>query len=105
MASSTGLTINKATYGRSKKGKNSLKNDFAGDIAYLIKVLNGDKYAAFKKTITENWVGSDATDFLNDIEKTRKALQSKLNSLKTKFDGAINADATQFASFQSKNVK
>lgn len=105
MAKSTGLTIGKATYGRSSSGKAKLKNDFYGDIDNLIKVLNGDKYAAFKKTITQNWTGADATDFLNDIEKTRKALESNLKSLKSKFASAIDGDAKQFSSFQSKNVK
>ena len=99
------LTMSAATYGRSTAGRTKLKNDFSGDIDNLIKILNGDKYAAFKKTIKENWVGADATDFLNDIEKSRKDLQNALNKLKTTFNGAIDADAKQFSSFQSKNVK
>lgn len=99
------LTMSAATYARSTAGRAKLKNDFAGDIDNLIKVLNGDKYAAFKKTINSNWSGADATDFLNDIDKSRRDLQKALNSLKTTFNGAIDADAKQFSSFQSKNVK
>ena len=70
-----GLAIGSATYGRSISGAKLLKNDFDGSIDYLIKVLNGDKYAAFKKTINANWVGADATDFLNDIEKNQPLFQ------------------------------
>ena len=105
MATTTGLNIGSATYARSAAGKTKLKNDFSVDIANLIKVLNGDKYAAFKKTINQNWTGADATDFLNDVEKTRKDLESKLNALKNKFNSAIDTDAKQFSSFQAKNVK
>ena len=100
-----GLTMSAATYGRSKDGRTKLKNDFNGDIDALIKVLNGDKYAAFKKTINANWVGADADDFLNDIEKSRKALEQSLKNLKNTFSGAIDADANQFRNFQAKNVK
>ena len=100
-----GLTIDGASYGRSASGAKVLKNDFAGDIDNLIKVLNGDKYASFKKTIQTYWVGADATDFLNDIEKTRADLEKKLRSLKSTFNGAVDADIKQFGSFQSKNVK
>ena len=102
---STGLSMNSATYARSTSGATKLKNDFYGDIDNLIKVLNGDKYAAFKKTINTNWTGADATDFLNDVEKTRKDLEGKLKALKTKFNSAIDADQKQFTNFQSKNIK
>ena len=100
-----GLTIDGTSYGRSASGAKVLKNDFSGDIDNLIKILNGDKYANFKKTINAYWVGADATDFLNDIEKTRKELETKLKSLKSRFNAAIDADAKQFGSFQSKNNK
>lgn len=99
------LTMSAATYARSKAGRTKLKNDFAGDIDNLIKILNGDKYAALKKTVKNNWSGADADDFLNDIEKSRKNLQKSLNTLKTTFNNAMDADAKQFSSFQSKNVK
>lgn len=101
----TTVSMTNATYARSVSGKESLINDFYGDIENLIKVLNGDKYAAFKKTIQENWTGVDADDFLADVEKTRKELQSKLTALKAKFNGAITSDAKQFLAFQDKNVK
>ncbi len=100
-----GLTIANATYGRSKAGRDKLKNDFYGDINNLISVLNGDKYRDFKRIVSQNWVGADATDFLNDVEKTRKSLESKLKALKKQFDNAIDGDAKQFSSFQSKNIK
>ena len=102
---SSGLTMSAADYGRSVSGAKKLENDFVTDIEALIKVLKGDKYADFKKTIKANWVGADATDFLNDVEKTRKNLESSLRNLKTKFNGAVSADAKQFKQFQSKNVK
>ena len=105
MATTTGLSIGSATYARSTAGKAKLKNDFSADIANLIKVLNGDKYAAFKKAINENWTGADATDFLNDVEKTRKDLEGKLNALKSKFNSALDTDSKQFSSFQAKNIK
>ena len=105
MANKKGLTISAADYGRSVNGAKKLQNDFVVDIEALIKVLNGDKYAEFKKVIKNNWVGADATDFLNDIEKTRKSLETSLRNLKTKFNGAIAADAKQFKKFQSRNVK
>lgn len=99
------LTMSAATYGRSVAGRTKLKNDFSGDIDNLIKILNGDKYAELKKVVKENWVGADADDFLNDIEKARKNLEKSLKTLKTTFNGAIDADAKQFATFQSKNVQ
>ena len=99
------LNMTSATYGRSQNGRTTLKNDFYGDIENLVKILNGDKYTTFKKTIAANWVGADATDFLNDIDKTRIQIQSKLRSLKSQFANAVDADAKQFGSFQSKNVK
>lgn len=101
----SGLTMGNATYARSVAGMKSLKTDFSGGIDYLIKVLNGDKYTAFKKTINANWVGADATDFLNDIEKTRIELEKKLKVLKTKFNAAIDADLQQFSKFQDQNKK
>lgn len=99
------LDMTNATYGRSTSGKSKLYTDFCNDIENIIKVLNGDKYATFKRTVTENWVGVDADDFMADIEKTRVELQSKLRALKTRFYVAIDNDARQFASFQQKNVK
>ena len=105
MATKTGLTIGKADYGRSKTGAKKLESDFFADIDALIKVLNGDKYAEFKKVIKNNWVGTDSTDLLNDVDKTRKNLESSLRNLKTRFSSAIAADAKQFKNFQSKNVK
>ena len=101
----TALTIGTATYGRSVKGAGSLKESFSQSIDNLVKVLNGDKYAAMKKTIQSNWVGADATDFLNDIEKTRASLEKSLKALKTKFNAAVDADSKQFTSFQAKNIK
>ena len=100
-----GLNMSGATYARSVSGSKLLKQDFAASIESLIKILNGDKYATFKKTIKQNWVGADATDFLNDVEKSRAALEKSLRTLKAKFDAAVDADAKQFSSFQSKNVK
>ena len=105
MATSGSLTMSSATYARSAAGKTKLKNDFSSDIDNLIKILNGDKYAKLVLTVHKHWAGADATDFLNDIEKTRKTLESNLRSLKSKFNNAVDADAKQFSSFQSKNVK
>ena len=102
---SAGLTISNATHGRSVEGMTDVRNDFAASIEYLIQILNGDYYATVKKTVKNNWVGTDATDFLNDIEKSRAALEKKLRELKSKFNAAIDADAKQFKNFQSKNVK
>ena len=102
---SSGLTMSNATYARSAAGKTKLKNDFYGDIDNLIKILNGDKYKSFKSTISNNWVGTDATDFLNDIDKTRGSLEKSLKALKTKFASAIDSDYRQFGSFQNKNTK
>ncbi len=100
-----GVTMNQATFARSVSGRKKLANDFSSDIENLIKILNGDKYAALKKVVNQNWTGTDATDFLNDIEKTRKSLETKLRALKNQFNSAISSDASQFAKFQSKNVK
>ena len=101
----TGITIDGATYARSAAGRAKLKNDFAGDIANMIKVLGGDKYATFKKTVNANWVGPDADDFLSDVDKTRNNLVKKLNALKTQFNAALDDDAKQFSTFQAKNIK
>ena len=103
--SSPGLAIDAATYGRSATGAKRLKAAFDTDIENLVKVLNGDKYTAFKKTVNANWVGADADDFLADIEKTRASLEKSIRALKTKFNSAVDADIQQFAKFQSKNVK
>lgn len=105
MAKATGLTIGLATHGRSSSGAVKLKNDFSGDIENLVKILNGDKYAAFKKVVSANWTGPDADDFLADIDKTRAQLVSKLRALKNQFNAAVDSDTRQFKSFQSKNVK
>ncbi len=99
------LGIDKTNYGRSASGLKVLKNDFNADIEGLVKILNGDKYAAFKKIVTDNWVGADADDFISDVEKTRADLEKSLRSLKNKFNAALDADAKQFKGFQSKNVK
>ena len=104
-SSKSNFSINKATYGRSAAGIKTLKTDFSQDIENLIKVLNGDKYAAFKKIVKNNWVGADATDFLNDVEKTRASLEKTLRTLKTKFNAAVDSDSKQFLNFQNKNVK
>ena len=99
------LAIGSATFGRSVTGAKNMKAAFAASIDNMIKVLNGDKYAAMKKTVNANWVGADADDFLADIEKTRAALQKSLNQLKTKFNAAVEADAAQFSKFQESNKK
>jgi len=105
MSDTTGLKMDGLTHARSISGSKLLKNDFSESIEGLIRVLNGDKYTTFKKTIAANWVGADATDFLNDIDKTRADLEKTLRNLKNKFTTAVDADLKQFANFQSKNVK
>ena len=100
-----GLTMDAATYARDAAGRAKLKADFNGDIQALINVCNGSKYTDMVRFIRNNWVGADADDFIADINKTRNQLISKLKTLTTVFNNAIDADAKQFASFQSKNVK
>ncbi len=100
-----GLDMGTATYARSKAGMTALKNDFDAEIQKLIKVLNGDKYAQFKRIVNQNWVGADAEDFLSDIEKTRASLQKQLLALRSTFNSAMDNDIKQFANFQKKNVK
>ena len=102
---STSVSLTDATYARSAAGIKRLQSDFSADIENLIKILNGDKYATFKKTIEQNWTGADAEDFLSDVESTRKTLETNLRELKTKFNNAMDEDAKQFAEFQARNVK
>ena len=97
------LDMDSATYARSVKGATKLYTDFSDDIDKIIKALNGSKYTDLKKVVKENWVGADATYFLNEVEKSRGTLETKLKALKTKVKGAIDADTKQFASFQSSN--
>ena len=99
------LTISDADFGRSTEGKQTLKNNFNTDINNIKKVLNGDKYKALKNTVNASWVGEDANDFLNDVEKTRADLEKKLDELKTKFNNALDEDEKQFLNFQAKNVQ
>jgi len=105
MAETNNLNMSNATYARSVSGRKKLENDFLADIENLTKILNGDKYTSLKKTVKANWVGADADDFLADIEKSRKALETNLKTLKSKFNSAVAADAKQFSSFQNKNVE
>lgn len=99
------LSLAEATYARSALEIKNLQNDFSTDIENMIKVLNGDKHTAFKKIITQNWTGPDAEKFLNDIEKTRKLLETNLRKLKGKFNSALTDDEKQFASLQEKLIK
>ena len=100
-----GLTMDAATYARDKAGREKLKSDFNGDIEALVNVCKGPKYNDLVKLVKNNWVGADATDFLNDLDKEISDLIKSLRALKTNFNTAIEADARQFASFQSKNIK
>lgn len=59
-----------------------MEKDFINDIDALIKVLNGNKYAKLKEIVNDNWIGYDATKFLNDVEKAKKDLEKKLKDLK-----------------------
>jgi SpoVK/Ycf46/Vps4 family AAA+-type ATPase len=93
------------TYGRSLSEIKKLKNDFNVEIENLIRVLNGNKYESLKKIVNANWVGNDAIDFLEDVEKTRTTLEKNLRTLKNKFNDAIEADLRQFEEFQDDNVK
>lgn len=100
-----GLTMDAATYARDAAGRSKLKSDFNGDIEALVNVCKGSKYNDLIKLVKNNWVGADATDFINDLDKEIAALIKSLRALKTEFNTAIDADAKQFASFQSKNVR
>jgi len=100
------LDMSSATYGRSTSGAKSLKEtSFASDITKIKNALNGDKYAKVKSTVKAYWVGSDADDFLNDIDKTRKEVLNQISTLQSKFNAAIDQEAKEFKSFQAKNVK
>ncbi len=100
------LDMSNATYARSTKGAKTLKEtSFASDITKIKNALNGDKYAKVKSTVKAYWVGADADDFLNDIEKTRKDVLNQISSLQSKFNTAIDQEAREFKSFQSKNVR
>ena len=100
-----GLTMSAATYARDNAGRSRLKNDFNSDIEAFVNVINGSRYTDLVKYVKANWVGADADDFLRDIDKTRADLIRDLRSLKTRFNEALEADAREFASFQSKNIK
>ncbi len=102
---SSGLTMSSATYARSTSGKKTLKNSFNEDITKMVNILNGDKYKTFKSTVSQNWVGADASDFLNDVDKTRANLAKKLKELKALFNSAMDEDDTVFNAFQAKNIK
>ena len=103
--SSSGDFFEKATYARSHAGHTKLVSDFTDSLNKLTKTLNGDKYGNFKATINANWYGPDSIDFLNDIEKTRKQLEAKINDLKVKFSEAMSNDSRQFDAFQAKNIQ
>ena len=64
------------------KGGILVEKEFIKEIDALIKVLNGNKYTKLKDTVNENWIGHDATKFLNDIEKAKKDLEKNLKKLK-----------------------
>ena len=94
------------TYARSATGAKTLKNTaFASDIARIRKTLDESHLNNLKKVVHEYWQGADAEDFLNDINKTRTTILSKINTLDKQFDAAIDAEAKEFASFQTKNIK
>ena len=59
-----------------------MEKEFINDIDTLIKILNGNKYKQIKDSVNANWIGNDATKFLNDIEKSKKDLEKKLKALK-----------------------
>ncbi len=100
------LDMSNATYARSTSGAKTLKEtSFAKDITKIKNALNGDKFSKVKSAVKANWVGADADDFINDIEKTRKDVLTQINSLQSKFNTAIDQEAKEFSSFQAKNVK
>lgn len=100
------LDMSNATYARSTSGAKKLKEtSFAQDIAKLRKAVTGDKYSNIKKAVDANWVGADANDFLNDIAKSRNDILDRISKLQKWFDQAVDSEAKEFASFQSKNVK
>lgn len=92
-------------YGVSESGIKQLKNDFNVDIENYIRILNGNKYEEFKKVLAANWVGADATDFLQDVEKTRAELEKSLRRLKNKFNAALDAALKDFRAAQDRNAK
>ena len=99
------LTMENATYARSKAGISVLYHDFNFYLHLIESALNDDKYEEFKKVIRANWTGPDANDFLADIEKSRKQIEDQIETIREFFLQAIADDAKQFSTFQAKNIK
>ena len=94
------------SYLRNDAGAKTLKNtSFASDIQKIKKALDASHMNNLAKVTRQYWVGADATDFINDVNATRNKILQQISSLQSQFNSAIDGDAREFASFQSKNVK
>lgn len=101
------LNMGDADYARSSLGKQKLKNAIVSDMKGILDYLNpdGEYLTKLKKTISNNWQGEDATDFLYDLNKDVKNIRQTVTRYQMTLLQAIEKDEQEFKSFQARNVK
>lgn len=94
------LTMDNATYGRSATGRKKLQNALTEDFNKMKDVLSGTEYQNVKAAVNKYWSGTDAQDFLADIDKTRDSILKAISKIKADAVAALDAEALEFDKFQ-----
>lgn len=93
------------TYGRSESGLKTLGSQIQGNCSKKINALGGSEYTTLVKLIKENWTGTDADDFINDLAKAVNNEKRYIRTKSSEFQSIINIDLRDFKAFQAKNVR
>ena len=96
--------MSNATYGRSTAGQKVIVNQFQACITKAVKALDADnaEYKALRKTISDNWSGADANEFLKLLDDKRKSIQSKVKKFNSAYSTVISEDNSKFIAGQKR---
>lgn len=99
------MAIKNATYGRSSGGLTTLKSNIQSQCSSMNKILSGQEYKDLISTLKENWAGTDATDWINDLDKQITDIKKQISTVSTQSQKLLDEDMANFKKFQASNVK
>ena len=99
------LTMENATYARSKSGTDKIKANLDGDIKNIKTALTGTAYTDMLKVFKSYWVGSDHEAFVKDLEARISSIKSRCNTIQKLVDQALTEDYNNFVKNQKNFYK
>ena len=91
-----GLTMETATYARSKAGTEKIKANLDGDIRRIKTALSGNAYNDMIKVFASYWVGSDHDAFVKDLGARVNSIKSRCDKIQKLVDQALTEDYNNF---------